>query len=119
MGWLITKDLVTAGIIVAVSEVAKRNDKLGALFVALPTVTILAIIWLYIEDQPNTKIASHMRYTFWYVLPSLPLFLIFPLLIDRVGFWMALFAGSIVSICCLYVLALILKRFDNYLLSFS
>ena len=82
MGWLITKYLVTAGIIVAVSEVAKRNDKLGALFVALPTVTILAIIWLYIEDQPNTKIASHMRYTFWYVLPSLPLFLIFSF-IDR------------------------------------
>ena len=119
MGWLITKYLVTAGIIVAVSEVAKRNDKLGALFVALPTVTILAIIWLYLENQPNAKIASHMRYTFWYVLPSLPLFLIFPLLIDRVGFWMALFAGSIVSIFCLYVLAFILKRFDIHLLSFS
>ncbi|MGJ8632238.1 MAG: DUF3147 family protein [Glaciecola sp.] len=119
MGWLITKYLVTAGIIVTVSEVAKRNDKFGALLVALPTVTILAIIWLYLENQPNAKIASHMRYTFWYVLPSLPLFLIFPLLIDRVGFWMALFVGSIVSIFCLYMLTFILKRFDIHLLSFS
>ena len=51
MGWLITKYLLTAGIIVGVSEVAKRNDKLGALLVALPTVTILAVIWLYLEEK--------------------------------------------------------------------
>ena len=77
MGWIITKYLLTAGIIVGVSEVAKRNDKFGALIVALPTVTILVVIWLYLEGQPIVKIANHMRYTFWYVLPSLPLFLIF------------------------------------------
>ena len=58
MGWLITKYLVTAGIIVAVSEVAKRNDKLGALFVALPTVTILAIIWLGGRRKGSRKVES-------------------------------------------------------------
>jgi hypothetical protein len=45
-----------------------------------------------------------MEYSIKSVLPSLPLFLIFPLLIDRVGFWMALFAGSVVPIFCLYLL---------------
>ena len=68
MGWIIFKYLVTAAIVVAVSEVAKRSDKLGALIVALPLVTILAMIWLYVEKQPPEKIASHAWYTFWYVV---------------------------------------------------
>ena len=72
MGWLITKYLITAGIIVGVSEVAKRNDRLGALLVALPIVTILTILWLYVEGQPTEKIANLVRYTFWYVLTTLP-----------------------------------------------
>jgi hypothetical protein len=116
MGWLITKYLITAGIIVAVSEVAKRNDKLGALLVALPTVTILVMIWLYIEGQPSEKIANHARYTFWYVLPTLPLFVVFPLLINRIGFWLALLASSIVAIICFFALALVLKTFGLHLL---
>ncbi|SJN42532.1 DUF3147 family protein [Pseudoalteromonas sp. JB197] len=56
MGWIIFKYLVTAAIVVAVSEVAKRSDKLGALIVALPLVTILAMIWLYVEKQPPEKL---------------------------------------------------------------
>jgi hypothetical protein len=119
MGWLITKYLLTAGIIVGVSEVAKRNDKFGALLVALPTVTILVVIWLYLEGQPTIKIANHVRYTFWYVLPTLPLFLIFPLVIERFGFWAALFTGSVVSVISLLALTLILRRFNIYLLTFS
>ena len=58
MGWLITKYLLTTGIIVGVSEIARRNDKFGALLVALPTVTILVVIWLYLEGQPTIKIAN-------------------------------------------------------------
>ena len=119
MGWLITKYLLTAGIIVGVSEVAKRNDKFGALLVALPTVTILVVIWLYLEGQPTIKIANHVRYTFWYVLPTLPLFLIFPLVIERIGFWAALFTGSVVSVISLFALTLILRRFNIYLFTFS
>ena len=119
MGWLITKYFITAGIIVGVSEMAKRSDKLGALLVALPTVTILAVIWLYVEGQPNAKIANLVRYTFWYVLPALPLFLIFPLVINRIGFWGGLFASSIVSIICFFILTLILRRFNIHLLVFS
>ena len=64
MSWLITKYLLTAGVVVLVSEIAKRSDKLGGLVAALPLVTILALIWLYVEDQPTAKIANHAWYTF-------------------------------------------------------
>lgn len=55
MSWILTKYFVTAAVVVAVSELAKRSDKLGALIAALPLVTVLALIWLYVEQQPQEK----------------------------------------------------------------
>ena len=100
MSWLITKYLVTAGLVVAISEFAKRSDKLGGLIAALPFVTILTLIWLHIEQQPQEKIASHAWYTFWYVVPTLPMFLLFPALLPRVGFWPTLAACVVLTMIC-------------------
>ncbi|MDZ4261628.1 MAG: DUF3147 family protein, partial [Pseudomonadota bacterium] len=66
MSWIITKYLITAAVVVLISEVAKQSDKLGGLVAALPIVTILALIWLYVENQSTEKIANHAWYTFWY-----------------------------------------------------
>jgi F0F1-type ATP synthase assembly protein I len=98
MGWLITKYAITAALIVLVSEVAKRSDKLGALIAALPLVTLLAMVWLHVEAQPQQKIANHAFYTFWYVLPTLPMFLAFPWLLGRIGFWPALIAAAAITL---------------------
>ena len=76
MPWIITKYFITAALVVLVSELAKRSDKLGGLVAALPLVTILTLIWLYVEKQPASKITQHAWYTFWYVLPTLPMFLV-------------------------------------------
>lgn len=65
MTWIITKYFLTAAVVVLVSELAKRSDKLGAFVAALPLVTVLALIWLYVEKQPPEKIAKHAWYTFW------------------------------------------------------
>lgn len=88
---IIAKYALTALIIVLVSEVAKRSDKVGALISSLPFVTILAMIWLYVEKQGSQKIGNHAYYTFWYVLPTLPMFLVMPWLMTKgVNFWIAL-----------------------------
>ena len=68
--WL--KYLITAGLVVVISEVAKRSDRLGALFSSLPVVTMLVLFWLFFENQPQEKIANHAWYTFWYVVGTLP-----------------------------------------------
>lgn len=86
MTWILTKYFITAAVVVIVSEFAKRSDKLGALVAALPMVTILTLIWLHVENQPETKVANHAWYTFWYVVPTLPMFLIFPFLLQHFGF---------------------------------
>lgn len=111
MTWIIFKYAITAGLIVLISEVAKRSDKLGALIAALPMVTILAMIWMYVEKQPDMKIANHAWYTFWYVVPTLPMFLIFPALLPRIGFWPTLAASAIITVICFVLFAQVVKRF--------
>ena len=116
MGWLITKYLLTAAVVVIVSEVAKRSDKLGGFLAALPLVTFLAMIWLYVEKQPPEKIANHAWYTFWYVLPTLPMFLAFPMLFARLGFWPAMGASVGITVVCFYLFALLMRHFGIELL---
>lgn len=111
MLWIITKYLFTAALVVAVSEFAKRSDKLGALIAELPLVTVLTLIWLHVEKQPADKLANHAWYTFWYVVPTLPMFLAFPALLARYGFWPALGIGVVLTIVCFVLFALFVKRF--------
>jgi hypothetical protein len=116
MAWLAFKYLTTAGLVVLISELAKRSDKLGAAVAALPLVTVLTLIWLYVEHQPESKLANHASYTFWYVLPTLPMFLVFPWLLPRLGFWLTLVASAVLTIACFLALAFVLRRFGVLLL---
>jgi hypothetical protein len=110
MGWIVWKYLITAAIVVAVSEAAKRSDKLGAILAALPLVTVLAMVWLRLEGAAPEKIAAHARYTFWYVIPTLPMFLAFPALMARLGFWTSLSAGVLLTAACFAATSLLARR---------
>lgn len=116
MAWLIAKYLMTAGMVVLVSEVAKRSDRWGGFVAALPLVTLLTLIWLYLERQPSQKIANHAWYTFWYVVPTLPMFLAFPWLLTRLGFWPALLASALLTVLCFALFAVVMRRFGIELL---
>ena len=116
MHYLIIKYFITAGLVVLVSELAKRSDKLGGLIAALPLVTVLALIWLRMEGQSTSKIANHAYYTFWYVLPTLPMFLIFPYLLSKLGFVLSLFASVLITTLIFFLFALALKPFGVDLL---
>jgi len=117
MVMLIVKYLVTAGIIVGVSEVAKRTDRVGALIASLPFVTIMVMFWLWYEDQGTEKIANHAWYTFWYVIPTMPMFLVMPWMLNRgMNFWLTLLAGALVTFACFLLTAFIAKHFNVDLL---
>jgi hypothetical protein len=98
MAWIVSKYLITAALVVLVSELAKRSDKLGALLASLPLVTVLTLVWLYVEKAPSEQISNHAYYTFWYVLPTLPMFLVFPVLLPKFGFWLALLSCILVTV---------------------
>ena len=116
MNWIIFKYLITAGVVVLISEVAKRSDRLGGLIAALPLVTVLALIWLYVENQSSEKISNHAYYTFWYVLPTLPMFLIFPYLLKKFGFWVTLSLSMVITLIIFFIFAKLMKSFGVELL---
>ncbi len=116
MAWILTKYTLTAAMVVLISELAKRSDKLGGFIAALPLVTLLSLTWLYVEKQPDQKIANHAWYTFWYVVPTLPMFLAFPSLLPRWGFWGTMAASVVITLVCFWLFAIVVKRFGIDLL---
>ncbi len=74
MLYLVLKALLSGVIVMAVSEIARRSPAFGALVVSLPLVSLLAILWLWRDTGDTARIANHAEATFWYVLPSLPMF---------------------------------------------
>lgn len=116
MWFILIKYLSTALIVTIISELAKRSDKLGALIASLPLVTFLTIIWLFLEKQPINKIANHAWYTFWYVIPTLPMFLLYPWLLKNYTFYQATIIAIIFVIICFVIWAFIIKKFGINLL---
>ena len=116
MAWIITKYLITALVVVLVSEFAKRSDRIGALIASLPLVTLLTLVWLYLEKQPDAKLGNHARYTFWYVVPTLPMFLVFPYLLAKWGFWPTLGACIVLTIVCFIAWSVVARWFGIELL---
>ncbi|MBM3487517.1 MAG: DUF3147 family protein [Alphaproteobacteria bacterium] len=91
MSYLLLKAGLSGVIVAIVSELARRSPSAGALIASLPLVSILAMIWLWRDTGDAVRIADHAEATFWYVLPSLPMFLVLPALLrNGVGFWLAL-----------------------------
>jgi hypothetical protein len=88
----------------------------GGFRVVPPAMTLLTLVWLYIENQPEEKIANHARYTFWYVIPTLPMFLLFPYLLPKLGFWMTMGVCVIATVVCFGLFAQVMKSFGINLL---
>ena len=89
-----------SGVLVGVaSTLARRYPGFGALIASLPLVSVLGMMWLWRDRPDPANMAAHAQATFWYVLPSLPMFLLIPALLRRgVGFWPALAAGCVLTI---------------------
>jgi hypothetical protein len=112
MGYLVFKALLSGLLVVAVSELAKRSPAVGALVASLPLVSLLAIVWLWRDTADRARIADHAEATFWYVLPSLPMFLVLPAMLRQgVGFWPALTVACLLTVVLYGLTALVASRF--------
>lgn len=99
MLYLFVKAAISGILVAAASEVARRWPGWGALIVSLPLVSILAMIWLWRDTHDPVRMADHVQATFWFVIPSLPMFLLMPAMIRQGhGFWVALAAGCVLTV---------------------
>lgn len=112
MLYLAIKALISGVLIAIASTLAKRYPGFGALIASLPLVSVLGMMWLW-NDKPDVEnMAAHASATFWYVLPSLPMFLLIPALLRHgIGFWVALGAGCVLTIALYVTMTAIAPRF--------
>ena len=112
MWYYIIKVLVSAVLIVAISEIGKRSSLWGGILASIPILSVLAFIWLYIDTKSVEKISQLSYSVFWLVIPSLSLFLILPVLLKlKWDFFPALLASIVVMIIFYYIMIFILGKF--------
>lgn len=99
MWYLLIKATLSGILIAIISEVAKRYPGLGGLIASLPLVSVLGMVWLW-RDKPDAEnMAAHAEATFWFVLPSLPMFLVIPAMLRQgFAFWVALVSGCALTV---------------------
>lgn len=108
----VIKLLLTALIIHFVNKIQLVNDRLSALLIALPLTSLLAMIWMYHGKQTPERLANHAEGTFWFVLPTLPMFLIFPWMLRHGwAFWAALAANCLITVALFWITVIVLRRF--------
>lgn len=112
MIYFITKTLLSALLIAAISEIAKRSPAFAALVASLPLVSLLGMIWLWRDTGDSARMIKHTEATFWFVIPSLPMFLVIPALIRAgMNFYLALGIGIALTATLYVIMSLVLSRF--------
>lgn len=106
------KILLSALIIVVVNKVQLVNDRLSALLIALPLTSLVAMVWMHHAGQSSQRLANHAEGTFWFVLPTLPTFLIIPwMLRNGWSFWATLAANCVITVALFWLTVIVLRRF--------
>ncbi|MCE0483370.1 MAG: DUF3147 family protein [Methylacidiphilales bacterium] len=114
---LLVKIIISALLIGAISEISRRNSTIAALLAALPLISILSMIWIYHDSHDTAQIAQFSWSVFWYVIPSLLLFVILPVLLTRgqMAFYPALLISAAVTVLGFLLLRAILVRFGIHI----
>lgn len=111
MAYYIAKLVITALLIVLISEIGKRYSLAGALLGAIPLVSILAMIWMYIDTQSSQSAVEFSQRIVWLIAPSMTLFLVFPLMIQKgFSFYVSLFSATILTIGAYYSVIFVLGK---------
>jgi len=101
---LVVRGLLSGGLVVGASELAKRNELMGALLVSIPLISILAIIWLYNDSSDTEQVANFTTGILWLIIPSLTLFISLPIFLRRgIEFWPSLGAACLLTIIAYYI----------------
>ncbi len=112
MTYYLIKTLISAILIVAISEISRRSSLLGAVLASIPLVSVLAMLWLYHDTRDAVKVAGLASGIFWLVIPSLALFVSLPLLIKNgVEFYLSMGISIVITIICYFLMLGVLNYY--------
>ena len=114
--FIVLKIIITALIIVIITEIAKFNDRIGGLIAALPITTFIIFFWLHFENNSVEKISNHASYTLLYVLPTLPMFIFFPYLIRKFGFYFSIVISILITTFFIFLVHYWTKKYGYKIL---
>ncbi len=112
MTYYLVKIVITTILIVLISEIAKRSTFVGAILASVPLISVLAMIWLYLDTKDVTKVSGLSISVFWLVIPSLPLFLSLPLLLKQgLNFYLSISISIGITVGCYWIMVSVLEHF--------
>lgn len=112
MIYYITKIAITAILVVVISEISKRSSFVGALLASIPLISVLAMLWLYVDTKDTSKVSALSTSVFWLVLPSLALFVTLPVLLKHgVNFYFGMGIAIAITIISYWVMITVLSHY--------
>ena len=110
----IIKILISSGIILLVSEIAKKDNLFGSLIASIPLVSVLSMIWLYVDTNDINKVKALANGILWMIVPSMSLFIVLPILINYgIQFYLSLTISILVTMVC-YLLTISLMNYFGF-----
>lgn len=112
LSYYLVKIAVTTILVVVISEVAKRSTLIGAVLASVPLISVLAMIWLYLDTNDVNKVSSLASSVFWLVLPSLALFLTLPQMLKHgLNFYLSLGISVAITVFCYFLMVSALNHY--------
>ncbi|MCJ7558444.1 MAG: DUF3147 family protein [Gammaproteobacteria bacterium] len=112
MFYYLAKIALTAGLVLAISEIAKRSSFAAAILASIPLISILAIFWLYLDTRDLARVSALASSIFWLVLPSLALFISLPVLLRQgLGFFPSMTISITLTVGCYWVMLIVLGHY--------
>lgn len=112
MSYYLLKIAITTALIVLISEIARRSSLIGAILASIPLVSVLAMIWLYVDTGDTGKVSALATGVFWLVLPSLALFVALPLLLKHgVNFYLSMAISIAITVTCYFLMIAVLHHY--------
>lgn len=112
MSYYLVKIVITTALIVLISEIAKRSTLAGAILASVPLISVLAMIWLYVDTKDVTKVIDLATSVFWLVLPSLALFVTLPLLLKQgLNFYLSMSISIGITVGCYFLMISLLNHY--------
>lgn len=112
MAYYTLKIVVTTVLVVVISEVAKRSSLSGAILASIPLISVLAMVWLFIDTKDVGKISTLSTSIFWLVLPSLSLFISLPILLKQgIHFYISISLSVLITVLCYWIMISLLQHF--------
>ena len=111
--YFLLKTIISAIIIVAVSEIAKKYTWTAAIIVSLPLTSLLAFVWLYWDTKDYQKVIDLSYSTLVMSIPSFTFFIVLPILLKfKQNFVFSLIVSIISTAIAYAIFMFIIKKFN-------